>query len=63
MDSLLIALLDALFHTLGKGIVRLLSKLGVSTDSWTWGGYVVVGFVGFALLCIFMFFIIAAALN
>ena len=63
MDSLLIALLDALFHGLGKMFVKLVERTGVSTGYWSWGGYVVVDFMGFVMLCILMLFIAAAALK
>lgn len=62
MDSLLIALLDAVFHTIGKLTISLVNRVGLCEGNWSWGGYVALGFfvvLQIILSAIFLFGVIA----
>jgi hypothetical protein len=62
MDSLLIAIVDAIFLFIGKVTFKLLKTLRIPISEFSHGGYVVLGFF-FTIFVFIVIFIVVGALN
>lgn len=51
MDTLLIAIVDGLFHGVGRGLCWGLRKLGLPVPEFGFYGHVVLGFVAIVAVC------------